>query len=137
MTGSLFVDTSAWYPLADSSHSDHEPLAAALRARVHAGARIVTTNLVLAETHALLLRRAGREVALTFARRVRQPPNSVEYSTAERETVAFSDWLERFDDQHFSLADAVSFVVMTELEIREALALDQHFATAGFIVVSD
>ena len=31
---------------------------------------------------------------------------------------------------------AVSFVAMDELEIREALALDQHFATAGFVVVS-
>ena len=97
----------------------------------------MTTNLVLAETHVLLLRRAGRDVALTFAHRVRQPPNSIEYSSAEREALAFSDWLERFNDQHFSLADAVSFVVMTELEIHEALALDQHFATAGFIVVSD
>jgi predicted nucleic acid-binding protein len=132
----LFVDTSAWYPLADSSHSDHEPLAAVLRERVQAGARIVTTNLVLAETHALLMRRAGREAALRFTRTVRQPPNVVEYSTLEREESALSDWLERFDDQRFSLTDAVSFVVMAELEIRDALALDQHFATAGFAVIS-
>ena len=137
MRGPLFVDTSAWYPLADSLHSDHELLAAALRARVHAGARIVTTNLVLAETHALLLRRAGRDIALTFARTVRQPPNSVEYSTAEREEAALSNWLERFSDQRFSLTDAVSFVVMAELGIREALALDQHFATAGCVLISD
>jgi len=133
----LFVDTSAWYPLADSSHADHASLATALRARVHAGARIVTTNLVLAETHALLLHRAGRDAALTFTHTVRQPPNSVEYSTVEREEAALTNWLERFSDQRFSLTDAVSFVVMAELEIREALTLDQHFATAGFVVVSD
>jgi len=136
VTASLFVDTSAWYPLADSSHSDHEALASALRERVQAGARIVTTNLVLAETQALLMRRAGREVALRFTRTVRQPPNSVEYSTFEREEAALGNWLERFSDQHFSLTDAVSFVVMDELEIREALALDHHFATAGFVVIS-
>lgn len=40
----LFVDTSAWYPLADAGHPDHERVAEALRNRVLDGAEIVTTN---------------------------------------------------------------------------------------------
>ena len=132
---SLFVDTSAWYPLADAGHLDHGALAEALRARVRDGVRIITTNLVVSETHALLLRRAGRGVALTFTRTVRQPPNAIEYSTVDRETAAVGDWLERYGDQDFSFTDAVSFAVMTELGIREALTLDQHFSTAGFVAV--
>lgn len=136
MTGSLFVDTSAWYPLADVAHHEHAALATALRDRVARGARIVTTNLVLAETHALLLRRGGRESALRLARLIRQPPNSLVCSTAEREEAAFTDWLERFADKDFSFTDAVSFTVMTELGIREALTLDRHFATAGFTMVT-
>ena len=132
---SLFVDTSAWYPLADAGHRDHAALVEALRARVHDSVRIVTTNLVVSETHALLLRRAGRSVALAFARTVRQPPNAIEYSSMDRETAAVCDWLERYDDQDFSFTDAVSFAVMTELGIREALPLDTHFSTAGFVAV--
>ncbi len=128
----LFVDTSAWYPLADRAHPDHEALARTLLTRVRQGTTIVTTNLVVAETHALLLRRAGRRAAFAFLQPVRQSPNQVEYITAERETAAIRNWIERFSDQPFSLADATSFVVMTELGIREALTLDHHFMTAGF-----
>lgn len=131
----LFIDTSAWYPLADRGHPDHAVLARTLRERVRRGARIVTTNVVVGETHALLLRRAGRAAALAFVEAVRQPPNRVEYITAEREDEAIGRWLERFVDQRFSLADACSFAVMSELGVREALTRDRHFTVAGFVVV--
>lgn len=132
----LFIDTSAWYPLADRGHPDHPVLARTLRERVRRGARIVTTNVVVGETHALLLRRAGRAAALAFVEAVRRPPNRIEYITAEREEEAVGQWLERFADQRFSLVDACSFAVMSELGIREALTLDRHFAVAGFVVLS-
>jgi predicted nucleic acid-binding protein len=128
----VFVDTSAWYPLTVRRDSAHTPLAAALRDRVRRGIRVVTTNLVVAETHALLLRRTTRDTALAFVRRVNQPPNVMVYSTAALEAAAVSHWLERYDDQEFSLADAVSFAVMAERGIGEALTLDRHFAAAGF-----
>ena len=131
----LFIDTSAWYPLADRGHPDHAVLARTLRERVRGGARIVTTNVVVGETHALLLRRAGRAAALAFVEAVRRPPNRIEYITTEREDEAIGRWLERFADQRFSLVDACSFAVMSELGIREALTLDRHFAVAGFVVL--
>ncbi|MSR22087.1 MAG: PIN domain-containing protein [Gemmatimonadetes bacterium] len=128
----LFVDTSAWYPLANPREAHHTRLAALLAERVRAGSRIVTTNLVVAETHALLLRRDGRRVALTFLDEVFREPILVESSTPEVERRALHDWLSRFEDQSFTLTDAVSFVVMTDRGVREALALDRHFAVAGF-----
>jgi predicted nucleic acid-binding protein len=131
----LFVDTSAWFSLAVRNSPGHERTARSLRKRIAGGARVVTTNLVVAETHALLLRRAGRDAALRFVRQVGTPPNVVVASTPGFETAAVRDWLERFDDQEFSLTDAVSFAVMTARGIREALALDHHFAAAGFVVV--
>jgi predicted nucleic acid-binding protein len=131
----LFVDTSAWYVLAVTSAPQHRKVSGALRQRIERGARIVTTNLIVAETHALLLRRTSRKVALTFVREVRRAPNIVITSSAEYEESAVTDWLEKFDDQFFSLTDAVSFAVMSDRGIREALALDHHFAVAGFVVV--
>lgn len=135
MTREVFVDTSAWYPLVDRGHADHARLAALLKERLRDGVTLVTTNLVLAESHALLLRRIGRTVAQTFLSAARAAPNTVIFSTAELEEEAEREWLARFTDQPFSLADAVSFTVMTRRSISEALTLDRDFATAGFIVL--
>ena len=99
-----------------------------------AGVRLVTTNLVAMETHALLLHRADRRVALRFARSVAEPPTVLVTSTPELEQAAISKWLVPFADQDFSLADGVSFAVMAERRIARALALDAHFVTAGFDV---
>jgi predicted nucleic acid-binding protein len=131
----VFVDTSAWYPAMVRSHQDHERVAIAMQDAVRAGVRLVTSNLVVAETHALLLNRVGRNFALTFAQTVIQPPMVVVPSTVELEDRAVRDWLVRYDDQHFSLADAVSFAVMKARGITQAVALDAHFASAGFRVL--
>lgn len=94
---------------------------------------MVTSNLVLAETHALLLRRGGREPALRLLEQVRTDPVVVETSTPELEASAIEDWIRRYQDQSFTLTDAVSFAVMALRGIDEALALDRHFETAGFV----
>ena len=134
MAAELFVDTSAWYPIAVPSHSDHQVLADALTAEIRRGRRIVTTNLIVAETYALLLSRTRRQAALGFLRAVRQSPNEVVSATPELEDHAITHWLERYEDQDFSLADAVSFEVMTGRGIREVLTLDDHFSAAGFVI---
>lgn len=135
MAVELFVDTSAWYVLAVSSAPQHPKVSGALRHRIQRGARIVTTNLIVAETHALLLRRTSRKVALAFVREVRRTPNIVVESSAEYEELAVTEWLEKFDDQSFSFTDAVSFAVMSERGVSDALALDHHFSIAGFVVI--
>ena len=135
MPAELFVDTSAWYALAIPKDPAHPRLARVLRDRVGHGVRVVTTNLIVAETHALLLRRVGRGPAEAFARLVRGSPNLVAASTSELEAAALGEWIGRFDDQDFSLTDAVSVAVMAERGIKEALTLDRHFATAGFAMV--
>ena len=132
MPGEFFVDTSAWYPLIVARHPDHARLGSALRALIRNHRRLVTTNLVVAETHTLLLRRVGRTTALTFLQTVGESPNVVVRSSRELEAAAERDWLTRYDDQDFSFADAVSFAVMTERGIRDALTLDHHFVVAGF-----
>ena len=131
----LFVDTSAWFPLALRTHPRHLELQGLLTTRVREGARITTTNLVVAEAHALLLKRVGIRAAMDFVLQVRKIPNQVVVSSTLLEDRAISDWLSKFQDQKFSLADGVSFAVMNELGISEALTLDRHFATAGFTVL--
>ena len=97
----------------------------------------MTTNLVVAETHVLVMRRAGNTPALAFVRTVGEPPNLIVRSSEELERLALRDWLERYVDQDLSLTDAVSFAVMSERRIREALTLDHHFGVAGFAHVAE
>jgi uncharacterized protein len=128
----VFVDTSAWYPLVVADHPDHAQVKEATEAVIHAGARLVTSNLVVAETQVLLLHRTNRHVALLFVQTVVLPPMLVLDSSADLERIAVDAWLARFADQTLSLADAVSFVMMQQRGITQALTLDTHFATAGF-----
>ena len=131
MAAEVFVDTSAWYSIAVRER-DSARMEAALHQRLKARARLVTTNLIVAETHALLLRRAGYSAAMEFVHQVQRPPIVIVESSAELEERAVRNWLERYDDQDFSFTDAVSFAVMSEHRIREALTLDARFAAAGF-----
>ena len=135
MPADFFVDTSAWYPLLVAKHPDHAVLASALRGLIRNHRRLVTTNLVVAETHALLLRRVGRATAIAFVKTVDEAPNVVVRSTRDLERDAERNWLARYTDQGFSFTDAVSFAVMTERRIRDALSLDHHFVVAGFQAV--
>jgi len=128
----LFVDTSGWFPLVDNENPAHDRVAQALRNSVRKKRRIVTTNLVIAETHALIMRRIHRTAAIAFLREVSRAPNIVISSTPEYEATAEADWLSRYADHDFSVTDAVSFAVMSDRNIREALGLDNHFIVAGF-----
>jgi uncharacterized protein len=133
----LFVDTSAWYPLVVSSHPDHHRLSAALRAHVERRVRIVTSNLVVAESHALILRRAGIAPALRYVQLVRVAPNIVVMSDVQLEDAAINHWIARYADHSFSMVDAVSFAIMAARGIHAALTLDRHFAIAGFTMVTE
>ena len=128
----LFVDTSAWYPVVVADHPDHAAVASVMGEALRTGTRLVTTNLVVAETHALLLHRTNRALAFAFARAAAEPSTVVVASSAELEHIALEEWLARYADQDFSLTDAVSFAVMKRRGIGRAITLDAHFAAAGF-----
>ena len=128
----VFVDASAWFPLVVATRAEHSAVRSELEDALRAGARLVTTNLVVAETHALLVQRASRDHALAFVRATTDPSTVVVYSTEELEHLAATEWLARYNDQNFSLTDAVSFSVMKRRGITRAITLDRHFAIAGF-----
>lgn len=133
MRPTLFLDTSGWLA-ALSPRDQYHPVAARLyQQSVSAGAAFVTTNLVVAETHALLARGRGASDALRYLDQLyRDPLHEVVWATRDLERRAVDRWLRPFGDQAFSLADAVSFEVMREREVRTAFAFDRHFAIAGF-----
>jgi predicted nucleic acid-binding protein len=93
----------------------------------------VTTNLVVAEMHVLIVREQGADAGCRLLDAIHADPMyAVITSTRDLESVATDRWLRPYRDHRFSLTDAVSFEVMRIERIEEALALDRHFQIAGY-----
>jgi hypothetical protein len=45
------------------------------------------------------------------------------------------DIFRSYEDKGFSFVDCTSFALMRQLDLPEALALDHHFAQAGFMIL--
>ena len=126
---SVMVDTSAFAALVVARDAGHLA-ATAIHDRVsREGWQLVATNYVLAETHALLLAREGRTVALDGLRGIDRGA-AVVRATEEDEQRARAI-LERYRDTTFTLTDAMSFAVMERLGIGQAFTFDRHFARYG------
>src|SRR2546430_10712590 len=91
----LFVDSSAWIALLSARDRHHGEADAMFRRAAAQRVRLVTTNLVLAEVHRLLLLRAGpRSAARALDRFEASPLTIVEFATAEHHRAA-RVWLAR------------------------------------------
>ena len=128
-----FLDTSGWFAALSPKEAKHREARAAYGAWIEDGARLVTTNLIVAEMQILLSRFRGAAEGLRFLDSLYQDPaHEVVFVDRDLERAAVDRWLRRYRDQRLSLADAVSFEVMRVRRIRHALALDEHFQLAGF-----
>ena len=128
------VDTSAYYAMADRGDSFHQrSLEAAKRLAVDHW-RMFSTNLILAETHALLLNRAGRQIALRTLRNIRSGAVTIIRVSASDEEEAW-DILENYQDKDFSFTDAASFVVMRRFNISHAFTFEHNFTQYGIATV--
>lgn len=124
-----FGDSSFFFATVDANDRWHGDCVALLRELKNGGWQLVTTLLVLAETHALLVRRLGYSVALTWLQTVL--PHLTIIPVEPSDLTRVLEILERYSDKDFSLTDAVSFAVMERLEIKLALAVDRHFVEYG------
>ena len=93
----------------------------------------VTHNYVLAELIALaLVRRFSRETVLLYTLELFSNPNVEVVWVDEGLHQQRMDLLTSRQDKTYSLCDAISFVVMRNRSIREALTTDKHFEQEGF-----
>ena len=132
MTRRVFVDTSAWVAVVDSSDSHHSEAAETYARLLKSPVTFVTTILVVAETQVWLRRRTGAEAASAFLKNANESQRiEIVYPNARLEAEA-KRILRQYEDQDFRLADAISFAFMRQNGLTEAFAYDRHFATAGF-----
>ncbi len=129
---SIFVDSSGWiafFSARDQHHADSDRL---FHRTARAKRLLLTTNLVLAEIHRLLLYRAGIKAAAAALDRIEASSLvKIEFAVASHHNAA-QIWLKKLSQHPISYADAVSFAVMEASGCKEALSYDHHFRLAGF-----
>jgi predicted nucleic acid-binding protein len=132
MTPEIFVDTSGFYALLIRRDDQHQRASRILREAAEAKRRFATTDYVLDETATLMKARGHAHLLdalfqTVFASRACR----VEWTDEERFDSARSLFLQQLD-RPWSFTDCLSFRVMRELRLRDALTKDGHFAEAGF-----
>lgn len=126
-----FVDTSAYFALFNDKDVDHSRVVAIIRLLATSQARLFTTNFVVAETHAFVLRRMGRSIATSVLHDLDQSATIIVRVSLADERRA-REIIDQDADKDFSLTDAMSFAVMRRLRIGRAVTLAAHFAQFGF-----
>jgi predicted nucleic acid-binding protein len=128
------VDTSAFYALTDGNDRNHEEARAILSQLAAERWRLFTTNFVLAETHALILARLGRDLAARVLQDIDRGSMAIVRVAAVDERRA-REIIAQYRDKDFSLTDAISFAVAERLRIARAFVFDHHFAQYGLAVL--
>jgi len=132
---SVFVDTSAFVALRNSSEAEHEAARTGLAGLVEEGAALFTSNYVFAETYTALLVRVGRGEAIAWGRRFLEG-SAIDLVHLDRPTEERAwEILERHDDKRWSYVDATSFALIERDGCGEAFAFDAHFSQRGLRVL--
>lgn len=123
----VFVDTSAWYALANEKDINHHLARQFLAENI----RLVTTNFIIDETITLTLIRAGYRQALSVGEQLWNGQlASIVWVTPDDEQVAW-EIFKRYDDKTFSFTDCTSFSVMSRLGLKHAFTFDADFTQTG------
>lgn len=128
----LFVDSGAWIALRSRRDQHHAEADRLFRNAVERRIPLVTTNLIIAETHRLTLFRAGLEPALRALERIDASPSVTVRFATTGDHAEGRRWLERLAPRPITYTDAVSFAVMAAAKCTQVLGFDEDFAAAGF-----
>jgi hypothetical protein len=127
------MDTSGFFALWDARDQYHAEAVRIQDQLIGKRRRFLTTEYVVDETVTLLMMRHSHAAASDFLDTVeRSEALQIEWIGPERFHAA-AVLFRKHTDKDWSFTDCVSFVVMRELRIRDAMTTDHHFKQAGFI----
>jgi hypothetical protein len=132
MADRVFLDTAYAIALSSSKDMYHEravKLAGELRANK---SRLITTRAVLLEIGNALSKQRYRAAAVRLLIALESDPTVEIIPLAEQLYIRALQLYRERDDKDWGLTDCISFVVMGDEGITDALTTDIHFRQAGF-----
>jgi predicted nucleic acid-binding protein len=129
----LFLDASYAIALASISDRHHgQALILAHVIEIDPTIRLVTTRAVLLEIGNALARQRYRNIAVQLLDSLENDSTVTIIPLSETLCASATQLFQARADKEWGLTDCVSFVVMQERAITEALTADAHFQQAGF-----
>lgn len=129
MTNAIFMDTSYILALINACDEFHQQ---ALNAADQIDGKFITTEAVLTEIGNALAKLQWRALAIDTINDLRDDDDVEVLSiTPELFSKAFKFYSSRMDKE-WGLTDCISFVVMKDRKMTDALTTDHHFEQAGF-----
>ena len=136
MSGDLtFVDASGWIALVNANDTLHHQSVRLFQQRLNDGRGFVTSSVVLLEVGNWLSPIPLRRLASALMERIEHSSRvQVVELTPELYRKGWQLYRER-PDKNWGVIDCVSFTIMQERNIVEALTGDRHFQQAGFMAL--
>ena len=135
MRAEVFLDTAYAIALSSSNDLFHYRAVQLADELEVVGTRLVTTHAIMLEIGNALSKQRYRPAAIALLDALEADPNVEVIPLSEQlYTRALQLYCERLDKE-WGLTDCVSFIVMQDRGIIEALTTDEHFQQAGFQVL--
>jgi len=131
MAREVFIDTSGFYAQWDRNDRAHEKVKAWL-IKNQGKFIAVTTEWVIGETCTLLMARGAPHLIGDFLDQLAASRVLRSINPDAETLVQTKQFLRRHADQRYSFVDCLSFCVMKQYQITQALTTDLHFRKAGF-----
>lgn len=133
MANEIFIDTSGFFAMLASDDDCHAAAVKIVAAARNRKRPFVTSDYVLDETATLLkARRKTHLLAQLYGRLDASRACRIEWTDSARFDEVRTFFL-KHADQEWSFTDCLSFCVMSEFRLRDALTKDVHFRQAGFM----
>lgn len=131
MASEVLFDTSGFFALMDERDLAHKKAVRWIRAH-RARLQPVTTEWIVGETCTLLVARKRSHLVVRFLDYLEQSTALLVINPDEVLLRSAKDFIRRQAEQGYSFVDCLSFCLMKEREIPDALTADEHFRKAGF-----
>lgn len=125
----VFADTSFYAACLSPRDALHSH---AIQISANNNSTILTTEFVFVELANLFSKLAKRAAAIRLIQQVRSDPDTIIVPASSELVQRGFELFSRRSDKEWSLTDCISFVVMNEHGVMEALTSDGDFEQAGF-----
>ena len=134
-TNLIYVDAAGWIALVNRRDALHTQAVQIYRQLLQEQCQYITASVVLLEVGNWLSPTPLRGLAIDLLHRIEQSSRiEVVHVTPELYAEGWQLYSNRLD-KDWSMIDCISFVIMQERNLTEALTSDHHFEQAGFKVL--